>query len=203
MTTLRLATNSNDHDLGNPAAMFTLIEYGDFECPHCRIVYPLIKKLLKEKGNDLYFVFRNFPLREIHHHAYFSAIAAEAAGKQAKYWEMHDLIFENQENLSTGLLLDMAKDIGLDITQFANDLKSNEIELKIEEDFETGLCYGVNRTPTFFLNGLPVLTFPEACGSPLHQAQLESAVWPDRQNKLSIRSLLFLGCFALFLTARF
>ena len=185
MTTSRLAANSNDHDLGNPAATFTLIEYGDFECPHCRSVYPLIKKLIKEKGNDIHFVFRNFPLREIHHHAYVSAIAAEAAGKQDKFWEMHDLIFEHQENLSTGLLLAMAKDIGLDIIQFANDLKGKEIDLKIEDDFETGLCYGVNRTPTFFLNGSPVLTYHESCGPSLHQAQLVSTVCPIVKTSFS------------------
>src|SRR5678815_268034 len=105
MSVLKLAINSADHHAGNVKADITLVEYGDFQCPYCRRAHPLVKRLLKEKGEVLHFVFRNFPLREIHPHAYISAVTAEAAGKQGKFWQMHDLIFENQDKLSKTCLL--------------------------------------------------------------------------------------------------
>src|SRR4051812_43401053 len=132
MSKLKTAVNSSDHHQGNINAAITLVEYGDFECPHCGHAYPLVKRLLEEKGNELHFVFRNFPLEEIHPNAFASAITAEAAGKQNKFWEMHDLIFENQEKLSTRFLASLAEDIELDLEQFAKDLKSNEIQNKVE-----------------------------------------------------------------------
>ena len=108
MSVLKLAINSADHHAGNVKADITLVEYGDFQCPYCRRAHPLVKRLLKEKGEVLHFVFRNFPLSEIHPHAYISAVTAEAAGKQGKFWEMHDLIFENQNKLSENYLLSLA-----------------------------------------------------------------------------------------------
>jgi protein-disulfide isomerase len=173
MSTLKPAVNSADHYQGNANAIITLVEYGDFECPHCRHAHPLIKQLLKEKGKELRFVFRNFPLREIHPHAYASAVAAEAAGKQDEFWEMHDLIFENQEKLSDNFLLSLAKSIRLDLAQFVKDSKSKEIESKIEKDFESGIRSGVNGTPTFFLNGSTVLTYDETYESLFDAVQLE------------------------------
>src|SRR4051812_6966972 len=136
MPGLKTAVNPADHRQGNIDATITLVEYGDFECPHCRRAHPLIKRLLKEKGKELNFVFRHFPLVEIHPNAYASATVAEAAGKQGKFWEMHDLIFENQEKLSNKFLMALADDIRLDPKQFANDFKSEEIKNKIEMDFE-------------------------------------------------------------------
>jgi protein-disulfide isomerase len=172
MTSLKLAVNSADHHQGNVNAAIILVEYGDFECPYCRRAHPLIKRLLKEKSKELHFVFRNFPLREIHPHAYVSAMAAEAAGKQDKFWEMHDLIFENQDRLNTNFLLSLAEGIGLDLTQFSKDSKSEELQSKIEMDFESGIRSGVNGTPTFFLNGSPVLTYDETYESLLDAVQL-------------------------------
>jgi protein-disulfide isomerase len=178
MSVLKLAVNPADHHEGNVSAAITLVEYGDFECPYCRRAHPLVKRLLKEKGNELHFVFRNFPLRKIHPHAYMSAIAAEAAGKQGKFWEMHDLIFENQDKLSKDYLLSLADDMGLDLAQFAIDSKSEGILSKIERDFESGIRSGVNGTPTFFLNGSPVLTYDETYESLLDAVLLESEMNP-------------------------
>src|SRR5206468_5738928 len=113
MSTLKLAVNSNDHHQGNVNATITLVEYGDFQCPYCGRAHPLIKRLLKETSKELRFVFRNFPLQEIHPHAYAAAITAEAAGKQGKFWQMHDLIFENQDKLNIDFLLSLAQDISL------------------------------------------------------------------------------------------
>ncbi len=95
MTDLKLALHPTDHQQGNLNAGILLIEYGDYECPYCGRAYPLLKRLLREKGNEFHFVFRNFPLREIHPYAYASAITAEAAGKRGKFWEMHDQILES------------------------------------------------------------------------------------------------------------
>ena len=179
MSVLKLAVNPADHHEGNVSGAITLVEYGDFECPYCRRAHPLVKRLLKEKGNELHFVFRNFPLRKIHPHAYMSAIAAEAAGKQGKFWEMHDLIFENQNKLSKDYLLSLADDMGLDLAQFAIDSKSEAILSKIERDFDSGIRSGVNGTPTFFLNGSPVLTYDETYESLLDAILLESEMNPE------------------------
>lgn len=174
MTRLKTAVNSADHHEGNSRGAITLVEYGDFECPHCGLAYPLVKRLLKEKGSELRFVFRNFPLSEIHPNAFASAIAAEAAGKQGKFWEMHDLIFENQDSLSPDFLMSLAEDLGLDLEKFTKDSGSEEIKNKIEMDFEGGVHSGVNGTPTFFLNGLRVITYDETYESLLEAILLEN-----------------------------
>jgi protein-disulfide isomerase len=174
MSTLKPPVNSDDHHRGNVNAAITLVEYGDFECPYCGRAHPLIKRLLKEKGKELHFVFRNFPLREIHPHAYMSATAAEAAGKQGKFWEMHDLIFENQDKLNENYLLSLAEGLSLNLEQFAKDSKSKEVQNKIEMDFESGIRSGVNGTPTFYINGHWLLTYDETYESLLDAIQLES-----------------------------
>src|SRR6185369_13727683 len=179
MSVLRLAVNSADHHAGNVNAGITLVEYGDFQCPYCRRAHPLVKRLLKEKGDELHFVFRNFPLSEIHPHAYISAVTAEAAGKQGKFWEMHDLIFENQNRLNANYLLSLVENIGLDLEQFAEDSNSDEVLNKLEADFESGVRSGVNGTPTFFLNGTRLLTYDETYES------LADAVQHEFEMKLS------------------
>jgi protein-disulfide isomerase len=173
MSLLKLAVNPNDHHLGNAGAALTLVEYGDFQCPHCKLAHPLIKRLLEEKGSELHFVFRNFPLREIHPYAFTAAIAAEAAGKQGKFWDMHDLIFENQEMLNTDYLFSLAGTIGLDPVQFAKDLTNKKIMNKIETDFESGLRSGVNGTPSFFLNDYLIVSYNETYESLLDAIQME------------------------------
>lgn len=153
MAKLHPAVSATDQQTGNLNAATTLVEYGDYQCPHCGHAHPLLKRLLKEKGKDLHFVFRNFPLQEAHPQALSAALAAEAAGKQGKFWEMHDLIFKNQSELSPNKLLDLALSLGLNPQKFATDWKSEAIMQKVESDFEGGIRSGVNGTPGFFVNG--------------------------------------------------
>ena len=161
MSKLKPAVSASYHQIGNPKAAITLVEYGDYECPHCGLAHPLIKRLLKEMGDQILFVFRNFPLQESHPHAFMAALAAEAAGRQGKFWEMHDLIFDYQRQLSADLLLKLAEQLDLNLEQFGKDWKSDEITGKVERDFESGIRSGVNGTPTFFVNGTPVYSYDE------------------------------------------
>jgi protein-disulfide isomerase len=152
MTDLTPAVNSNDHIYGNTSAPIELVEYGDYECPYCGRAYPIVKNIQQVLGPDLKFVFRNFPLRKIHPHAYPAAVATEAAGLQGKFWEMHDLIFENQKTLSNENILRLADSLGLDTERFRNDIQQESLMNKVRKDFESGMRSGVNRTPTFFIN---------------------------------------------------
>jgi len=150
---LRIAVNSNDHVQGDLSAEIVLVEYGDYQCPHCRNAYGIIKQIQKEFGERLAYIFRHFPVTESHFYARQAAIATEAAGLQDKYWDMHDMIYEHQEKLSTAGLVDFAKKIGLDMKRFKRDIKDENLELKVDNDFEGGARSGVNFTPTFFING--------------------------------------------------
>lgn len=147
------AVNSNDHFAGNPNAPLELVEYGDYECPFCGRAYPIVKSIQERFGEDLNFVFRNFPLRKIHPNAYPAAVATEAAARQGKFWEMHDIIFENQKALEPANILEYAQSIGLDSDRFQKDILDESLYLKARKDFESGMKSGVNRTPTFFVNG--------------------------------------------------
>jgi protein-disulfide isomerase len=162
MAKLNPPVSSNDHESGNTKARVTLVEYGDYQCPYCGRAYPLIKRLLKEKGEFVHFVFRNFPLQEIHPMALAAALAAEAAAVQHKFWEMHDMIFEHQEELSHHQLLHFAKMLGLDQKKFGDDWKSEAGLSRVEADFENGLRSGVNGTPSFFVNGIKLNTYDES-----------------------------------------
>ena len=154
MTQLKPAVHSNDHSYGNPEALIVLVEYGDYECPYCGKAYPIVKNIQQRMGNDLKFVFRNFPLANIHANAFSAAVATEAAGLQNKFWEMHDIIFENQNALDSENLFRFADHLRLDIERFSYDIQLKSLSLKVEQDFESGLRSGVNRTPTFFINGV-------------------------------------------------
>jgi len=147
------AVNMNDHSYGNRNATLELVEYGDYECPHCGRAYPIIKRIQENFESNLKFVFRNFPLSTIHTHAFSAALATEAAGMQDKFWEMHDIIFENQQTLDTESVFLFAKTIGINAEQFKNDIQKKELAEKVERDIESGFRSGVNRTPTFFING--------------------------------------------------
>jgi protein-disulfide isomerase len=162
MSKLRAPVGQHDHILGKPGAEITLVEYGDYECSHCGHAYPLIKKLTKEFNNDLLFVFRNFPMQESHPNAMIAAQAAEAAGIQNKFWDMHDLIFEHQDELDENNLIYFAETLNLDVNQFQNDLHSQNIISKIESDFESGIRSGVNGTPTFFINDQRLDSYDES-----------------------------------------
>lgn len=142
-----------DQVTGNQDSSITLVEYGDYQCPHCAHAHPLVKRLLAERGNSFLFVFRNFPLQKIHPAAFMAAAAAEAAGRQGIFWAMHDFIFENQKKLMVKKLPEFAAALELDMEQFLLDIESDVITKKIESDFESGIRSGVNRTPTFYING--------------------------------------------------
>ena len=159
MAKLKPPVSADDQQTGNAAAKITLVEYGDYQCPHCGHAHPLLKKLIKEVGNNLRFVFRNFPLQEVHPAAMMAALAAEAAGKQGKFWEMHDTIFEHQDDLHGNRFVDFAEDLKLDMKRFATDWKSDETSGKVERDFESGVRSGVNGTPAFFMNGEMLTTY--------------------------------------------
>ncbi len=154
MSQLTPLVNSNDHFFGNNAeAPIELVEYGDYECPYCGRAYPIVKDIKQQLGSEIKFVFRNFPLRKIHPHAFMASLATEAAGLQDKFWEMHDIIFENQKILNEDHILLFADKLGLDTERFKSDLQQKTLSDKVEKDFESGLRSGVNRTPTFFING--------------------------------------------------
>jgi protein-disulfide isomerase len=142
-----------DQTQGNEQAAIKLVEYGDYQCPYCADAYPVIKEIQSTFGDQILFVFRNFPLQESHRYANIAAQAAEAAGKQGKFWEMHDAIYENQQQLNDDYLDSLAEKLGLDMEQFEWDLNSEEITNKVEDDFESGVRSGVNGTPSFFING--------------------------------------------------
>src|SRR5688572_14633979 len=122
---LKPPVSDKDHIQGNRHAMIELVEYGDYQCPHCGQAYPIIKAIQQKFGSDLKFVFRNFPLSEVHPQARIAAIATEAANMQGRFWEMHDVIFENQKNLFARSLTEYARRIGLVSDQFEDDLKNN------------------------------------------------------------------------------
>ena len=151
---LTLPVGKRDHIQGPADAPVTLVEYGDYECPHCGRAYPIVKEVRKRMGHRLRFVYRNFPLRESHPHAQQAAEAAEAAGAQGKFWEMHDRLFERQFALDGEYLIEYAGDLGLDVARFRNELVGGVNEPRVREDFRSGVTSGVNGTPTFFINGV-------------------------------------------------
>jgi protein-disulfide isomerase len=152
--TLTLPVGARDHAQGPTSAPVTLVEYGDYECPHCGRAYPILKAVQKRLGNKLCFVFRNFPLTEIHPHAENAALAAEAAGELGRFWEMHDALFDNQEALKPADLLLYAEGIGLDAGAFSKTFKAQAHIERVREDFMSGVRSGVNGTPTFFIDGV-------------------------------------------------
>ncbi|HSU67993.1 MAG TPA: thioredoxin domain-containing protein [Tepidisphaeraceae bacterium] len=142
-----------DHSAGPEDAPVTLVEYGDYECPHCGAVHPIINQIQSSMGDRLRFVFRNFPLSTMHRHAMRAAEAAEAAGAQGRFWPMHDLLFENQQHLEDADLVADAKSIGADASRFQQDLASHRFLSHVQEDFRGAMRSGVKGTPAFFING--------------------------------------------------
>jgi protein-disulfide isomerase len=149
---LQPPVSEQDHIQGNIHAPVILVEYGDFECPYCGKAYPAVKELQKRLGDRLCFVYRHFPLPQ-HPHAEHAAEAAEAAGAQGKFWEMHDYLFEHQQNLSDRDLLDDAQALGLDTGRFTSEMEQGTYANQIKEDLENGELSDVAGTPTFFING--------------------------------------------------
>ena len=146
---------------GNKEAKIVITEYSDFQCPACASYYGVVKQIHKDFGDNLAIVYRHFPLRQIHANAEIAALSAEAAGKQGKFWEMHDMIFENQkkwegEKNAGEIFIKYGEDLGLNIEKFKQDLDSKEVKDKVEADYQSGIKAGVNHTPTFFLNGAEI-----------------------------------------------
>ena len=153
-----LTVKADDWVKGNKDATVTLVEYLDFECEACGAYYPLVKRLSEEYADRVTFVSRYFPLPS-HRNSMTSALAIEAAGRQGKYWEMHDLLFEEQQTWGElaapdpAIFEGYAKQLGLDMERYAQDVNSEEARARIIRDRDEGTRLGVNATPTFFLNG--------------------------------------------------
>jgi protein-disulfide isomerase len=153
MTTLKTPITPEDHIQGPENAAATLVEYGDYECPSCGQAYPIVKRVQKHFGKELRFVFRNFPLNEMHPDAESAAETAEFAGAHGKFWEMHDALYENQEELGEQLYFEVAEKLGLSASDLRQALQEGKYQNRVRADFSSGVRSGVNGTPTFFING--------------------------------------------------
>jgi protein-disulfide isomerase len=151
---LVIEVNDADQVSGSTDAPVLLVEYGDYECSYCGEAYWTVKKLQKTFGDRLGFIFRNFPLTVIHPYALNAAYIAEAAGLQNKFWQMHDIIFENQQTLAPEQILNLAESLDADIDKLMKDCHSHRIKNKVENDIESGIRAGVNGTPCFFIQGI-------------------------------------------------
>jgi protein-disulfide isomerase len=148
------SVTGHDHIQGSPSAKVTLVEYGDYQCPECLQAYPIMLDIQEHMGDRMRLVFRNFPLTTIHPNAQHAAEAAEAAGAQGKFWEMHDYLFEHQSHLDDDDLTKYAQNIGLDSVRYERDLRDHSFAARVREDCQSGVRSGVNGTPTFFINGV-------------------------------------------------
>jgi protein-disulfide isomerase len=173
MSKLTIPVRPQDHVRGPNDARVTLVEYGDFECPHCGRAHGVLNRIQNELGPQLRLVFRHFPLTSIHPHAEAAALAAEAADAQGKFWEMHDALFEHQEALEDGDLRKYAESLDLDAAKFARSLRSREFLARIKGDIMSGVRSGVNGTPTFFIDGVRHDGSPEY--APLSEALRRAA----------------------------
>jgi protein-disulfide isomerase len=153
-TTLTVPVNHNDHIVGPESAKVTVVEYGDFECPACGEAYHAVKMLREQFGDHVRFVFRHFPLREMHPHAELAAEAAEAAGAQHKFWPMHDLLFENQLHLKAKSPRHYAEKAGLDLERYDYEMNDHAYLQHVQEDIESGTKSRVRSSPAFFVNGV-------------------------------------------------
>jgi protein-disulfide isomerase len=151
---LLLPIQPEDHVQGEPDARFTLVEYGDYECPVCGRLFQTICELRARWPGDIRLVFRQYPLSGVHPHALQAAEAAEAAGAQGRYWEMHDELFAHQNALKTKNLISYAEKLSLDVKRFSTELKNRVYEDRVRLDFRRGVANGVYGTPGLFINGV-------------------------------------------------
>jgi protein-disulfide isomerase len=142
-----------DHIQGSIDATIALLEYGDYECPACGQAHPIVQAIREHFDDNLCFAFRHFPLTNVHPHAEHAAEAAEAAGAQGSFWEMHDMLFENQQALEDEALAAYAATLGLDEVRLIREVVNGVYAGRVREDFKSGVRGGVNGTPTFFING--------------------------------------------------
>ena len=154
MSQLTVPVSARDHVRGSLDAPVLMVEYADFECPYCAQAYSVVKTVENDLGDLLAVVFRHFPLATVHPHAQLAAEAAEAAGAQHRFWNMHDALFEHQSRLEPEALVGYASMLRLDRTRFAQDLAEHRYAGKVREDFLSGVRSGVSGTPTFFINGV-------------------------------------------------
>jgi protein-disulfide isomerase len=151
--TLTVAVGPTDHVLGPDHAPVTIVEYGDLECPNCKQAAPAVRLLLKSFENQVRFAFRHFPLEGVHPHAELAAEATECAGEQGKFWEMHDLLLENQSHLELRHLRGYAERLELDMARFTAQMNDHVYLQRVREHLQSGGASGVHATPTFFVNG--------------------------------------------------
>lgn len=154
----KLLVHEDSHKKGADKSKVTIVEFGDFQCPACGAAHPVVAQVLKEYGDKVTFVFRNFPLN-VHKNAELAAQAAEAAGAQNKFFEMHDKLYENQEKWSEkdkalDIFVEYAKELKLDVDRFKKEVEEKKYKAKIEKDISDGNAAGVNSTPTFYINGV-------------------------------------------------
>jgi protein-disulfide isomerase len=152
--TLAVPVGPDDWADGPADAPVTFVEYGDFECPHCGAMEPVLRELRRRAGPAMRFVFRHFPLTSSHPHAEIAAEASEAAGAQGAFWPMHDTLLANQQALAAPDLVGYAAELGLNAEAVAAELESRVYEPQVREDFMSGVRSGVGGTPTFFINGV-------------------------------------------------
>ena len=151
---LALPVSERDHILGPATAPVTLVEYGDYQCPYCGQAYPVIEALREQLGKRLRFVFRHFPLTQMHLYAELAAETAEAAGAQGKFWQMHEALYTHQHALDEPHLLQYAAALDLEPTRFRHALATHAYAGRVREDFTSGVRSGVNGTPAFFIESI-------------------------------------------------
>jgi protein-disulfide isomerase len=153
---LEVPVSARDHAQGEAQAPVTLVEYGDYECPYCAEAYDVVRELVGRYGDNLQFVFRNFPLQQIHPLALPAAEVAESAGVLGRFWPMHEWLYENQERWAhsgPNALLSGVQALDIDEADFQQALRDPQVSSRIEEDVQGGVQSGVQGTPTFFING--------------------------------------------------
>ena len=189
---LQRPVDESDHVLGPQSAPATLVEYGDYECPYCRQLHPMIKEVMK-RADGLRLSYRNFPISKVHPHAARAAEAAEAAGAQGRFWEMHDVLFTQDQPLDDGLLARSARKAGLDMERYTKEMAEGIYSGKVEEDFMSAVYRdGVTGTPTLYLNGVRLSDVRSAeallgavigAGATLKSDDGERPTWSSRLRK--------------------
>jgi protein-disulfide isomerase len=174
-----LLIRADSNKISTSSATVTLVEFSDFQCPACGVYYSIVGQVIKDFTGRMNFVYRNFPLTDLHPNAQIAAQAAEAAGLQGKYWEMHDILFTKQSDWSASsavrdIFAGYAQSLGMNVEQFKKDIDSDAVKNIVAEDVKDGNTIGINATPTFFLDGVKL-------DNPATLADFESAV----QKKIS------------------
>jgi protein-disulfide isomerase len=150
---LTLSVTDEDHVIGPATAPATLVEYGDYQCPHCGLAHPAVQDLLRVRGRHVRYVFRHFPLTSLHPHAEMAAEAAEAAGARGRFWRMHDWLFDHQDRIRPGRLIEGVAALVLPTDEVIAEINNHVYLDRVQRDFAGGVRTGVRGTPTFFVNG--------------------------------------------------